>query len=182
MCTSWVWTDLMQIHNLTEFAQLDTHGCRLPQQCLVDGHGGSSTIERGVDHCYDCCKFTCLCTPPTAVASLFCRVAKHKTKMTTAFCRSIRTVQNPLLAVLPWKQPKFVVLHPICVTCKISWPQQCPAMWYWTLPVTTPSLEETQPPLTCEERCHRRIVREKYTANSMYIVPYNQKQTWFVCV
>ena len=49
-------------------------------------------------------------------------------------------------------------------------------------PVTTPSLEETQPPLTHEERCHGRIVREKYTANSMYIVPYNEKQTWFVCV
>ena len=61
----------------------------------------------------------------TAVASLFCRVAKHKTKMITVFCRSICIEQNPLLAVLPWKQAKFVVLHPICVTCKIFWPQQC---------------------------------------------------------
>jgi len=108
------------IHDLTEFARLDTFGCRLPQQCFVDDHGGGSIIERGVYHS---------ATLPVCVPLLQCDIGQ---------------------------------------------------------PVTTgtPSLEETQLPLTHEDRCCRRIVREKYTvsANSMYIVPYNEKQFWFVCI
>ena len=61
----------------------------------------------------------------TAVASLFRRVTKCKSKMTTKFCRSICIVQNSLFTVLPWEQGKFIVSHFIYQTCKIFWPQLC---------------------------------------------------------